>query len=68
LSTLEREPLMEPAPVEDEAVVPIGELLYAGDAALLRAIEIRDALRGGDAAPADALPELFDLLDLARSR
>lgn len=68
LSTLEREPLMEPAPVEDEAVVPIDELLYAGDAALLRAIELRDALRDGAAAPDDALPELFDLLDLARSR
>lgn len=68
LSTLEREPLMEPAPIEEEAVVPIDELLYAGDAALLRAIELRDALRDGEAAPDDALPELFDLLDLARSR
>jgi len=68
LSTLETEPLLEPAPVEDEAVVPIDELLYAGDAALLRAIELRDALRGGGAAADDALPELFDLLDLARAR
>jgi hypothetical protein len=68
LANLETEPLMEPVPVEDEAVVPIDELLYAGDAALLRAIELRDALRGGDTAPDDALPELFDLLDLARSR
>jgi len=48
--------------------VPIDELLYAGDAALLRAIELRDALRGGGAAADDALPELFDLLDLARAR
>jgi hypothetical protein len=68
LSTLETEPLMEPIPVEDEVVVPIDDLLYVGDAALIRAIELRDALRSGGAAPDDALPELFDLLDLARSR
>ena len=68
LSSLESEPLLEPAPVESNAVVPIDELLYAGDAALLRAIELRNAMREAGT-PADAaLDELFDLLDLARSR
>lgn len=68
LSSLESEPLIEPAPVESETVLPIDDLLYTGDAALLRAIELRDALRDRGTAPGEALEELFDLLDLARSR
>ena len=68
LSSLESEPLVEPAPIESEAIVPIDELLYSGDAALVRAIELRDAWREGGATPDHTLEELFDLLDLARGR
>lgn len=47
-------------------VVPIEELLYRGDAALRRALELRERVEapGGDA---DALAELFDLVELAMS-
>ena len=50
-----------------EGVVPVDALLYRGQAALERAIELRDALRraGGPPAP-DVLEEIYDLLDLAR--
>jgi hypothetical protein len=70
LSSLERlsaEPLAEPAVVEeDEGIVPIQDLLYRGRAALLRAVEVGEAIKAGGAAPsADALAELFDLLELA---
>jgi hypothetical protein len=62
------QPLVEPSPISDDDIVPIESLLYRGRAALDRAVEIRDELRGG-AASADqaALNELFDLLDLARA-
>jgi hypothetical protein len=41
--------------------------MYRGQAALERAIELRDALRraGGSPAP-EVLEEIYDLLDLAR--
>jgi hypothetical protein len=68
LSSLESEPLVAPAPVESADVVPIDDLLYSGDGALRRAIELRDTLREGQGRPEEALEELFDLLDLARSR
>ncbi|AHG90507.1 Hpt domain protein [Gemmatirosa kalamazoonensis] len=46
-------------------VVPIDTLLYRGRAALERARELRNALRGADAPDAVLLDELYDLLDLA---
>jgi HPt (histidine-containing phosphotransfer) domain-containing protein len=64
----EAEPLAEPAPLESEQIVPIESLLYRGDAALRRAIEIRDALRASGKVEPQALDELYDLLDLARTR
>jgi chemotaxis protein histidine kinase CheA len=67
LTRLEEEPLAEPAPVdEDDAVIPIQELLYRGRAALQRALEVRDAIRTSTSPPdAESLAELFELLELA---
>jgi hypothetical protein len=46
--------------------VPIDVLLYRGRAAIERCLEIREQIRGSGApVDADALAELFDLLDLA---
>ncbi len=56
-------PLSEPVPVE-ETLVPIESLIYRGEAALRRARELRDDLRGQEAPPREALEELYDLLDL----
>jgi hypothetical protein len=48
-------------------VVPMDALLYRGQAAVARAIELRDTIRraGGPPSP-DLLEEIFDLLELAR--
>lgn len=68
LSRLAEEPLSEPAFVEDDDVVPIQDLLYRGDAALHRAIELGKVLRSADgAADPESLAELYDLLELAAS-
>lgn len=67
LASLEEEPLVEPARLDDDTVVPMESLLYRGQAALDRAREVRDALLASGAVDADALQELYDLLDLARS-
>jgi hypothetical protein len=67
LRALDEEPLSEPAPLEDDVVVPIDSLLYRGRAALQRAIEIRDALRRSGTSDPESLHELYDLLDLARA-
>ena len=65
LDRLEREPMAQPTPVEDDSVVPIDRLLYRGRAALDRAIAIRNGIRTRQAVPSpDELDELFDLLDL----
>jgi hypothetical protein len=45
----------------------VESLLYRGDAALERARILRDSLRRGENNDPDALHELYDLLDLARS-
>ncbi len=68
LDELTATPMMEPTPIPEDAVVPIGSLLYRGRSALDRALEIRDTLRrvGPTSDPA-ALEELFDLVELARS-
>lgn len=64
--SLSGERFAEPVAVSDD-LVPIDALLYRGQAALERAIELRDALRraGGPPAP-DVLEEIYELLDLAR--
>ncbi|MGQ0539117.1 MAG: hypothetical protein ACT4R6_09250, partial [Gemmatimonadaceae bacterium] len=66
---LSRAPLVEPASLGDEDVVPIESLLYRGRAALDRALAVRDEVlrgRAGGTSTEAALAELFDLLELAR--
>lgn len=66
LGTLPQTPLSSPITLAEQPPVPIDVLLYRGRAAIERAREIRDAIqRGGGAADAEALGELYDLLDLA---
>ena len=66
LSALAAQPVSEPVELGDQPLVPIDALLYRGRAAIERAIELRDEIRRrGGQASADALGELFDLLDLA---
>lgn len=66
LSPLGAERLATPAPMEDDDVVPIEELLLRGRDALERAIEISSALRTAGAPPDPAtLDELYDVLQLA---
>ena len=64
--SLSSERFAEPVALGED-VVPVDALLYRGQAALERAIELRDALRkaGGPPAP-EVLEEIYDLLDLAR--
>jgi hypothetical protein len=57
-----------PAGSEDADIVPVQKLVYRGDAALERALEVRDALRDAGGAPDPAaLDELYDLIALARA-
>ena len=66
LGSLSSAPLSAPAALAEQAPVPIGVLLYRGRAAVQRAREIRDELRGsGKPVNDDSLAELYDLLDLA---
>ncbi len=67
LRGLEDAPLSAPAELEVHEIVPIETLLYRGPAALARAIEIRDRMRGREVVDTAALHELYDLLDLARA-
>jgi hypothetical protein len=67
LRPLENEPLSVPARLESDEIVPVETLLYRGRSALLRAIEIRDAMRTADSVDRESLLEIYDLLDLARS-
>lgn len=58
-----------PAPPTED-VVPIGQLLYRGDRALERALELRRELEdhvARDEAGREALDELFELIQLGRS-
>jgi hypothetical protein len=67
LDALGSNPFSDPIPIPEDTVVPIESLLYRGRAALDRAVEIRDEIRGaGTNVDPGALEELFDLLDLAR--
>lgn len=64
--SLSGEKFAEPVALPDD-VVPVDALFYRGQAALERAIELRDALRRAGGPPAqEMLDELYDLLDLAR--
>ena len=66
LSSLAATPMSEPVVIPEQPLVPIDTLLYRGRAAIERAIELREEIRrGGGAANADTMDELFDLLDLA---
>jgi hypothetical protein len=56
-------PLSAPVPVE-ETLVPIESLVYRGEAAWRRALELRDDLRRQPTPPRESLEELYDLLDL----
>lgn len=68
LARLNDEPLAEPQNVEDDGVVPIQDLLYRGKSALARARVVGQEIKAGGLSPdADALAELFDLLELAAS-
>ncbi|MFI5244714.1 MAG: hypothetical protein ACHQQR_05765, partial [Gemmatimonadales bacterium] len=68
LSELERTPLAEPAEIEDDGVVPIQDLLYRGRAAMHRATQLGHEFRQAGSTPnADALAELYDLLELAEA-
>lgn len=68
LDGLEANPFSDPVPLPEDVVVPIESLLYRGRAALDRAVEIRDELRGTiPVRGPTALEELFDLLELARA-
>jgi len=66
-SSLEDEPLSEPARLEEDEIVPIESLLYRGQTAVRRAIEIRDAMRSRGTTDDASLQEIFDLLDLAQA-
>ncbi len=66
LSALERQPLGEPRSLGDEDIVPVETLLYRGQAAIARAVELRDTLRQRPMPPpTEVLDELYDMLDLA---
>jgi len=68
LESMTATPMFEPNPIPEDVVVPIETLVYRGQAALTRAIEIRDTLRrGGATSDPAALDELFDLLELAKA-
>ena len=60
---LAERPLSAPVPVE-ETLVPIESLVYRGESAWRRALELRDDLRRQPAPPRESLEELYDLLDL----
>jgi hypothetical protein len=67
LEGLDSNPLSEPAPLEEDRIVPIETLEYRGRSALQRAIELRDEMRSRGDVDAAALQELYELLDLAQS-
>ena len=66
LGALAITPLSSAPAIPEQPPVPIDVLLYRGRAAVERCVEIRDDVRKAGGPPdADALAELFDLLDLA---
>jgi chemotaxis protein histidine kinase CheA len=68
IESLSGQPLAAAVEIPEDALVPIGSLLYRGRAALDRALELRDEMRQPDgSANKAALDELFELIDLART-
>ena len=66
LGALAITPLSSAPAIPEQPAVPISVLLFRGRAAVARCVEIRDDVRKAGGPPdADALAELFDLLDLA---
>ncbi|MEO6444835.1 MAG: hypothetical protein ABIZ91_16410, partial [Gemmatimonadaceae bacterium] len=63
--SLEEAPLSEPTSVDDDKIVPIEALLFRGQSALRRAVQVRDDMRARDVTDHVVLQEIFDLLDLA---
>jgi HPt (histidine-containing phosphotransfer) domain-containing protein len=68
LASLEDVPLAEPSRVDENVIVPVDSILYRGSAALDRAREVRDTMRAQGGVDEEALSELYDLLELARTR
>jgi len=68
LSSMAAQPLSAPVDLPELPLVPIDALLYRGQAAIERAIELREQIRrgGGQASP-ESLDEIFDLLELAKT-
>ncbi len=65
--SLDHEPLSTPARLDEDEIVPIESLLYRGQDAVRRAIEVRDAMRARGVTDDATLQEIFDLLDLAQA-
>jgi len=66
LGALSYTPLSVPKVIDEQPPVPIDALLYRGQSAIQRCVEIRDeSRRHGGTLNDDAKAELFDLLDLA---
>ncbi|GAC1649179.1 MAG: hypothetical protein NVS4B3_05830 [Gemmatimonadaceae bacterium] len=66
IGRLAERPLTPPIPLIDPTLIPIEHLLYRGQAALGRAMAMRDEVRRRGGAPsADEISELFDLVELA---
>lgn len=64
---LEDEPLNEPARLDGDEIVAIEDLLYRGQSALRRAVQVRDDMRARGTTDDVVLQEIYDLLDLART-
>ena len=64
---LEDEPLNEPARLDGDEIVAIEDLLYRGQSALRRAVQVRDDMRARGTTDEGVLQEIYDLLDLART-
>jgi chemotaxis protein histidine kinase CheA len=66
LHSLATHPMADVRALPDQPAIPIEALLYRGRSAIERAIELRqEIMRHGNSPSAEALDELFDLLDLA---
>lgn len=65
--SLDDEPLSVPARLDEDDIVPIESLLYRGQSAIVRAIEVRDAMRARGHTDDATIQEIFDLLDLAQA-
>jgi hypothetical protein len=66
LHALATHPMADMRDLPDQPAIPIEALLYRGRSAIERAIELRqEIMRDGSTPSAEALDELFDLLDLA---